>query len=124
MQRNPSSDAKLAQELDTKIFDATQKINMLNGAIKQFSGLVVGSPVIDEEQENYAKGLRRTGRLKIRLNGAVNLSGKSSSKNYFIVVRIDGNVKATSKSGSKRIDESLDIQINKAQEIEFAVYEK
>jgi hypothetical protein len=57
MQRNPNSDAKLAQELDAKIYDATQKINMLNGAIKQFSGLVVGSPVIDEEQESYAKGI-------------------------------------------------------------------
>jgi hypothetical protein len=57
MQRNPNSDAKLGQELDTKIYDATQKINMLNGAIKQFSGLVVGRPSIDEEQENYAKGI-------------------------------------------------------------------
>jgi hypothetical protein len=68
--------------------------------------------------------MRRTGRLKIRLNGAVNLSGKRSSKDYFIIVRIDGQVKASSRSGSKRIDESLDIQIDKAQEIEFAVYEK
>ncbi|KAL3893923.1 MAG: hypothetical protein SGCHY_005565, partial [Lobulomycetales sp.] len=134
MQRNLNPDPRLAHELDVKISEATAKIHLLNSALKQFSGLVVGggTPSLsvtdgdDEEMNMISKGLRRTGRLKIRLQGAVNLSGKRSGRDgdYFVIVRVDGSTKATSRSATKRIDESFDIQVSKAQELEFAVYEK
>ncbi len=57
--------------------------------------------------------------------GGVNLPGKRSSKDdYFAVVRVDGIVKATTKSTKARIDETFDIQVEKAHEVEIAVYDK
>jgi hypothetical protein len=68
---------------------------------------------------------RRNGRLKIKIMGAVNLPGKRSSKDdYFAVLRIDGITKATTKSTRSKIDETFDIQVEKANEVEIAVYDK
>ncbi|KAJ3224500.1 Serine/threonine kinase [Clydaea vesicula] len=128
MKKNPNSDQKLANELksglEQKILEANAKIGFLNKSAQQYSGLVVTS---DEEEEDVVsfRSARRTGRLRIKLLGAIGYGKRSSKDDLFCVIKVDSVVKATTKPSSKqKFDENFDIQVSKAQEVEIALYEK
>ncbi len=68
--------------------------------------------------------MRRTGRLKIQLLGATNLPGRrSSSETFFAIVKIDGRPCAQYKATNENWNDVFDIQVDKAQEIEIAVFD-
>jgi hypothetical protein len=61
----------------------------------------------------------------MKMVGAANLPGKTSIHNeIYATVSIDGSVKATTRSRADRWDETFDIQVDRAQEMEVTVYSK
>ena len=148
MSKNNSSVAdpshqKIKTELETKLAEANAKVSYLLKSEQQFAALQVSdenespgdlddigftgiffhfalyiSPLLDI-------GLKRTGRLKVKIIGGVNIPGKRSSKDeYYAVIIVDGYIKATSKAAKNRIDESFEIQVDKAKQIEIAIYDR
>ncbi|RKO87475.1 kinase-like domain-containing protein, partial [Blyttiomyces helicus] len=117
-------DPKTMQELEEKLAEANAKVCFLAKAEHRYATLSVDD---DESGDLYMidPGQRRTGRLKISLLGATNLPGRRSSKDEIVaIVRIDGVVQYTTRPTKHRWDESHELQVDKAQEVEVAVYEK
>ena len=126
LKSNPVPDIKLAAELDVKTIEATLKINFLNQSLKKLSSLIVLDetlPTIDEETITF-KNLRKSGKLKVRLNGALNLTGKRPQNDFYTTIKIDGITVATSRPTKSRMDENFDLVVNKKQQVEIAIYEK
>ena len=147
MARTPTAaaDPKVRMELEEKLSDVVAKVAFLTKAEHRYAGLYVDDE--NENEEEYLQGnshhhptsrvyqllkqlpsdvrQRRTGRLKIRLIGATNLPGRRAShEEIFAVIRIDGNKKYSTRATRNRWDEHIDIQVDKAQEVEIAVYER
>ncbi|KAJ3386805.1 Serine/threonine kinase [Lobulomyces angularis] len=128
MKKNPNSDQKLSNELqfglEQKIMEASAKIGFLIKSVQQYSGLVVFR---DEDEDDVIpfRSARRSGRLKVKLLGAIGYGKRSSKDDFFCVIKIDSIVKATSKPSSKqKFEETFDIEVSKAQEVEISLYEK
>ena len=63
--------------------------------------------------------------MRLKLFGASNLPGRTSQNNdVFAKVLIDGQLKATTRPRAIRWEEQFDIQVDRAQEVEIAVYSK
>ncbi|KAJ3034450.1 Serine/threonine kinase [Rhizophlyctis rosea] len=126
MARTPTAgtDPKVRLELEEKLSDVVAKVAFLTKAEHRYAGLYVED---DENDEEYLQDVRqrRTGRLKIRLIGATNLPGRRASHEEILaIIRVDGNKKYTTRPTKNRWDEMIDIQVDKAQEVEISVYEK
>ncbi|KAJ3094878.1 Serine/threonine kinase, partial [Physocladia obscura] len=139
-------DQRVTAELRDKMAESNAKINVLEKAKHRYNALYVAPTPggIDDEAEDSlieiksaythpsilvekknAKDVRRkcNGRLKLKLIGALNLVGRTSSQNEIIAtVAVDGNLKYTSRRSVTRWDETLDVQVDRAQEVEICVY--
>ncbi|KAI9101840.1 kinase-like domain-containing protein [Phlyctochytrium arcticum] len=117
-------DPTVMGELLEKIAEANSKVLFLQKAEHKYAGLCVAT---EEEEEGYLADvrLRKTGRLRARLIGATNLPGRRSNKDELIaVVRVDGTVKHETKPTRTQWLEYVDLQVDKAQEVEIAVYDR
>ncbi|KAI8620657.1 kinase-like domain-containing protein [Chytriomyces sp. MP71] len=115
-------DQRVAGELKEKMAESNSKIAVLEKARHRYSALYV-APV--QEEDDGLIDIRRkcTGRLRLKLIGASNLVGRTAAQNEIIAtVAIDGNLKYTSRRSSTRWDETLDVQVDRAQEVEVCVY--
>ncbi|KAI9005263.1 kinase-like domain-containing protein [Gaertneriomyces semiglobifer] len=141
---NTDTDPKRKLEVDEKMQESNCKVALLNKALQRYQGLYIRG---DEQQEgardlkpdndhpplpqssssSSIKTLRRpcTGRLKGRLITSTGLPGKKSSKSEtYFVIRVDGVPRAQSKPARGKWNDDIDIPLDKAQDIEIAVYEK
>ncbi|KAJ3184872.1 Serine/threonine kinase [Gaertneriomyces sp. JEL0708] len=119
-----SQDPAVMSELMEKISDANAKIAFLQKAEHKYSGLSVDD---EEEEEGYLADvrLRKTGRLRMRLGGATNLPGRRSARDELVaIVRVDGTKKYETRPTKAQWNETVDIQVDKAQEVEIAVYDR
>ncbi|KAI9344598.1 kinase-like domain-containing protein [Obelidium mucronatum] len=116
-------DQRVAVELRDKMAESNAKIAVLEKAKHRYNTLYV-APVLDPEEEDALDVRRKiNGRLKLKLIGASNLVGRTTSQNEIIAtVAIDGVLKYTSRRSSTRWDETLDTQVDRAQEVEICVY--
>ncbi|RKO91314.1 hypothetical protein BDK51DRAFT_31045, partial [Blyttiomyces helicus] len=83
--------------------------------------------MMNSESASSLKPLRRpaTGRLKLRLCATSGLPGKKSYKtDTYAVVRVDGVQRAKSRPTRGKYNEDFDIPVDRAQEVEVAIYEK
>ncbi|KAI8588262.1 kinase-like domain-containing protein [Geranomyces variabilis] len=119
-----SQDPTVMGELMDKIAEANAKTAFLQKAEHKYSGLTV---VEDEEEEGYLADVRmkKTGRLRAKIIGATNLPGRRSAKDEIMaIVRVDGVIKHETKPTRNQWQETIDIQVDKAQEVEIAVYDR
>ncbi|KAJ3150499.1 Serine/threonine kinase [Geranomyces michiganensis] len=119
-----SQDPTVMGELMDKIAEANAKTAFLHKAEHKYSGLTV---VEDEEEEGYLADVRlkKTGRLRAKIIGATNLPGRRSAKDEIMaIVRVDGVIKHETKPTRTQWQETIDIQVDKAQEVEIAVYDR
>ncbi|KAJ3022317.1 Serine/threonine kinase [Thoreauomyces humboldtii] len=119
-----SQDPAVMGELMDKIAEANAKLAFLQKADHKYAGLCVAD---DEEEEGYLADvrMRKTGRLRAKIVGATNLPGRRSSKDEIMaVVRVDGVIKHETKPTRTQWQEYIDIQVDKAQEVEIAVYDR
>ncbi|KAJ3166445.1 Serine/threonine kinase [Geranomyces variabilis] len=119
-----SQDPTVMGELMDKIAEANAKTAFLQKAEHKYSGLTV---VEEEEEEGYLADVRmkKTGRLRAKIIGATNLPGRRSAKDEIMaIVRVDGVIKHETKPTRNQWQETIDIQVDKAQEVEIAVYDR
>jgi hypothetical protein len=89
---------------------------MLTKAEHKYSELLVQgaaeeTPETDEILYLSDNRDRRTGRVIMRLTGAINITTKKSSKDEMVaVIKIDGTTKHTSRATKSRWDETLNFQ--------------
>ena len=119
-------DVKRQQELESQLAASKAKEQILIKAKNRYKQLHVG--VDDDTQDallqNDTTG-RMTGRLKLKLIEAVNITGRKSLKDDIVcVISVDGIAKVTTKPTKAKWDEIVDIQIDRGQELEFKVCDK
>eukprot|EP00842_Homolaphlyctis_polyrhiza_P006270 jgi/Hompol1/6644/HPOL_000759-RA len=133
-----STTTKRRQEVEDKMIEANARVNLLSKAVARYQGLYVndesdgmtlsempaspGSPTLP-----YARppAMQFTGKLTISPISAMGLPGKKSSKtDLYVVVRIDGNQRAKSRTSRGKWSDQLIITVDKASDVEIAVYEK
>ncbi|KAJ3413318.1 Serine/threonine kinase [Chytridiales sp. JEL 0842] len=118
-------DPKVAHELRDKMAESNAKISALMKAEHRYKALYVSADSEEAEDGLFDIKTKSTGRLRLKLIGAANLPGKTAIHNeIYATVSIDGAVKATTRSKADRWDENFDIQVDRAQEMEIAVYSK
>jgi len=90
--------------------------------------LSVPGPLVHSSSSNSLRSVTRrplTGQIKITLLSAENLPGKKSHKtDTYVVIRIDGVQKGKTKPARSKWNETIEIPIEKASEMELAVYDK
>ncbi|KAJ3079706.1 Serine/threonine kinase, partial [Quaeritorhiza haematococci] len=121
MHRN-RADSKQIVEVEAKLQEVREKISFLSKAEQKYAKLNVA----DEEEEEQLGEVRqrRTGRLRIRLIAALSIPGKrTSDAQFYAVIRVDGQRKATSRPTRQRWDDHYDIQVDKAQQVEITIYD-
>ena len=118
----------MKQQLETKIGEANSKIAMLTKSEHKYTELYLEAPKESQEEElPYLSDNkdRRTGRIIMKLTGAINLANRKSLKNEIIaIVRVDGSTKYTSRATKNRWDESINFQVDRALEVELLICEK
>ncbi|RKO97375.1 hypothetical protein CAUPRSCDRAFT_10947 [Caulochytrium protostelioides] len=118
-------DVRIRQDLEQELHEVNTRIKMLTTAAHRYKGLTVGAADDGEDGALEEVRERRTGRLKLKLIGAINLMGRKSAKDELIAhVKVDGTRKATTRPTKQRWDESFDIQIEKAQMVEITIHER
>ncbi|KAI3642421.1 hypothetical protein MP228_011976 [Amoeboaphelidium protococcarum] len=124
------ADVKAKADLDKKIKDTTSRTQVLKTALNRYQAMHVEGLATDEDSDNNQikkKDVKKpmTGRIKVTVMSAKNIVGKKSSKtDAYVAIRVDNVVSARTKVKPKLIwNEVLDVSINKAQEIEFSVYD-
>ncbi|KAJ3327790.1 Serine/threonine kinase [Blyttiomyces sp. JEL0837] len=126
MSRNPAGmDPKVANELRDKMAESNAKISVLSKAEHRYAGLYI--PSVDDDGEEPLMDIRRraTGRLKIKMIGAANLPGRTTQQSeIYATIAVDGAIKAATRPRPQRWDENFDIQVDRAQDVEVAVYSK
>ncbi|KAJ1561066.1 Serine/threonine kinase [Nowakowskiella sp. JEL0078] len=143
LEKVPSS-GKIFAEISDKVNESKTRVSYLKKTESDLKSLIeaVGGTVpIEELTEDFEtlklidlRGVRCTGRLVINPIEAVNLSRRrrnstspsmsAAEEDIRVVVRVDGQVKGhTSKLARERWSDMLDIQVDRAMEVEIAVYD-
>ncbi|KAJ3304883.1 Serine/threonine kinase [Kappamyces sp. JEL0829] len=119
-------DPKRQQELEAQLSASKAKEQLLIKAKNRYAQLhVVQDEDVADEVVTHDTGGRKTGRLKLKLVEAVNITGRKSLKDEIICqVSIDGVVKFQSKPSKGKWDEQTDIQVDRGLELEIKVTEK
>ncbi|TPX75542.1 hypothetical protein CcCBS67573_g03186 [Chytriomyces confervae] len=121
-------DNPMQAELRRKMAEGNAKIAMLERAKKRYVGLDVKAlaPKMEDGEEQLAEIRRKCyGRLRMKLIGASNLMGRntsSGSNEIIATVLIDGKLKYTTRSSISRWDETVDLQIDRATEVEISIF--
>ncbi|KIJ59483.1 hypothetical protein HYDPIDRAFT_183991 [Hydnomerulius pinastri MD-312] len=138
-------DKKSRADAESKRVESEKKIQLLQSALKRYKNLHILDDVEEEEQPQGADGERKenirakplSGKLYVTVKGARELdhapivpSGRirSSSKyisETYVSLKIEGTQRARSHpSRTDRWNEDFEITVDKANEVEIAVYDK
>ncbi|EPQ54936.1 hypothetical protein GLOTRDRAFT_130101 [Gloeophyllum trabeum ATCC 11539] len=135
-------DKKSRADAEGKRVESERKIQLLQSALKRYKNLYVLDDAGEEEEEQDEDGQRKdnlrskplSGKLQITIKGARELDhapivkARSSSKQVretYISLRVEGTQYARSHpSRTDRWNEDFDITVDKANELEIAIYDK
>ncbi|ORZ06077.1 kinase-like domain-containing protein [Absidia repens] len=139
LDRQPvQSDRKQRDEIKSQMYESIEKLGLLNRALRKYKGLYIGEG--EEEDEDYEletppsarlpPGFRRpvTGKLQLEILEARELAHAPTrmirSPETTVYIKIDGNIVFRSKpSRNGRWLELCEIHVNKASEVEVAIYD-
>lgn len=127
-------DRKSRTDAENKRTESTEKIELLKRALKRHEDLHVdtGPDVQDDDSLNLPSQRKPlSGQISIRIQQVANVDhvtfGRLSRKaETFVVVKVEDTVKAKTRptKSDRWMDETLDFDIDKANEIEFTVYDR
>ncbi|KAJ3123102.1 Serine/threonine kinase [Nowakowskiella sp. JEL0407] len=139
-------DKKIQEEIMEKLRESTAKVAILQKSEQRYRSLFVENDDAENELEEGTEeemsehptsdALRYShsrvparkqlsGKLKIRLIQATNVPGKKiPNTNIFAVIRVDGVQKGKTRPQKQKWNEDFDISVDRAQEVEIAIYEK
>ncbi|KAF8333500.1 uncharacterized protein EI90DRAFT_3145192 [Cantharellus anzutake] len=132
-------DKKSRADADIKRIESEKKIQLLQTALKRYRNLHILDDPQAEEEMSPADGDRKdnlrkplSGKFYVTVNSARELDHspllKRSSKVYnetTVVIKVEGTSRATSRpSRTDRWNEDFEITVDKASEVEIAIYDK
>ncbi|KAF8461352.1 kinase-like domain-containing protein [Kalaharituber pfeilii] len=127
-------DRRSKADAEAKRIESNQKIQLLKQALKRYEDLHVDMDSDEPDDDSIiAPNIRRplTGRLHIRVLAVKDVDHASTSRfargpETFVVIKVEDLVRARTKStrNDKWLEESHDIDVDKANEIEITVYDK
>ncbi|ORX56754.1 hypothetical protein DM01DRAFT_1334317 [Hesseltinella vesiculosa] len=134
-ERDPSGDRKRRLEIQDQLHESNEKLNLLKKALRKYKSLYIDEGDDDEDEletpARLAPGLRRpvTGKLLMEIVEARDLAHAPTrmikSPSTVVVIKIDNNVVfSTRPSRSDRWFEQCEINVNKASEVEVAIYDQ
>ncbi|KAJ3125778.1 Serine/threonine kinase [Nowakowskiella sp. JEL0407] len=119
--RNPATDPTIYSDLRMKIQESKGRIQFLQKNEVDIDKLLVVKNT--DEEELHEVRVQRTGRLRIKLTGSFDIP-KPNDSEICAVISIDQNRKATTKFSKDKWNESFDLQLDKACEVEISVYDR
>jgi hypothetical protein len=118
-------DEKRRIELEGQLAMAKAKEQLLAKAKNRYSQIYVASDDGDEVLVNDTNNAKVSGRLRMKLIEAVNITGRKSNRDDIVAtISIDGVVKYNSKPTKTKWDEQFEIQVERGLELEIKVSEK
>jgi hypothetical protein len=118
-------DEKRRIELEGQLAMAKAKEQLLAKAKNRYSQIYVPSDEGDEVLVNDTNHAKVSGRLRMKLIEAVNITGRKSNRDDIVAtISIDGVVKYNSKPTKTKWDEQFEIQVERGLELEIKVSEK
>ncbi|KAI9309622.1 hypothetical protein BJ944DRAFT_280544, partial [Cunninghamella echinulata] len=137
-ERDPSTEnRKRKSEVQGQMYESIEKLNLLKKALRKYKSLYIDEGDEDDDEletpssARLPPGLRRpiTGKLQMEIVEARELAHAPTrmikSPSTVVVVKIDNNVVFSSRpSRSDRWFEQCEINVNKASEIEIALYDQ
>ncbi|KAF7729151.1 Serine/threonine kinase [Apophysomyces ossiformis] len=138
LNRDPSSsDRKRRGEVQGQFYESSEKLNLLKRALRKYKGLYIDEGDEDDYEletppsARMPPGVRKpvTGKLQLQIIEARELGHAPTSiikaPDTVVVVKIDGIVAfRTRPSRTDRWIEQCEIHVNKAAEVEIAVYDQ
>eukprot|EP00842_Homolaphlyctis_polyrhiza_P002432 jgi/Hompol1/318/HPOL_002902-RA len=119
------SDPKRKAELDQQLTEAKSKEMLLLKAKNKFTQLYVAEDENEDGVQFADVAQRKTGRLSMKIMGAANITGRKSLKeDIYAQVVVDGIIKFTTRPSKQKWDETTELTVDKALEVEINVYEK
>ncbi|KAI8098918.1 kinase-like domain-containing protein [Halteromyces radiatus] len=133
------NDRKQRDEIKNQMYESIEKLGLLNRALRKYKGLYIGEG--EDEEEDYEletppsarlpPGFRRpvTGKLQLEILEARELAHAPTrmirSPETTVYIKIDGNIVFRSKSSKNdnRWNDLCEIHVNKASEVEVAIYD-
>lgn len=137
-EKDPSSEnRKRKSEVQGQMYESIEKLNLLKKALRKYKSLYIDEGDEDDDEletpssARLPPGLRRpiTGKLQMEIVEARELAHAPTrmirSPSTVVVVKIDNNVVfSTRPSRSDKWFEQCEINVNKASEIEIALYDQ
>ncbi|KAI9360857.1 hypothetical protein DFJ73DRAFT_639490 [Zopfochytrium polystomum] len=122
----PDTPPKVVNELRSKLAESSAKVGILTRAEYNYAQLVI-EPLAptDDEDSGFDSRRRSSGRFRIRFGRFANVHGRTSqSSEIYATVCIDGQLKATTRSKEQKWEDQFDIQVDRASDVEIALYTK
>nr|KAJ3412449.1 Serine/threonine kinase [Polyrhizophydium stewartii] len=121
----PAIDPRRKAELDQQLAEAKAKEALLLKAKAKFDQIYVRVDDQDDSAHMLDAQQRKTGRLSMKLMGAANITGRKSQRDeIFAQVFVDGILKYTTRPSKQKWDETTELSIDKALEVEIIILEK
>ncbi|KAF8456922.1 hypothetical protein BGX38DRAFT_887310 [Terfezia claveryi] len=127
-------DRRSKADAESKRIESNQKIQLLKQALKRYEDLHVDMDTDEPDDDSInAPNIRRplTGRLHIRVLAVKDVDHATTSRfargpETFVIIKVEDQARARTKStrNDKWLEESHDIDVDKANEIEITVYDK
>ncbi|KAI8877450.1 hypothetical protein K501DRAFT_230241 [Backusella circina FSU 941] len=138
LERNPSTDRKSRTEVQDKMLESTEKLGLLNSALRKYKSLYIGEGGDEDDYEletppsaRLPPGFRRpvTGKLQLEILEASELAHAPTrmirSPSTVVFVKIDNQIVFSSRpSRTDKWAELCETHVNKASEIEVSVYDQ
>jgi serine/threonine protein kinase len=128
-------DRKSRSDAEGRRIESNQKVQLLKQALKKYTDLHVDIDSADggDDDSLNAPNMRKplTGHLEMRIHAIKDVDHASTSRfsrgpETFIIVKVEDNVKAKTRASrtDRWTEETFNIDIDKANEIELTVYDK
>ena len=128
-------DRKSRSDAEGRRIESNQKVQLLKQALKKYTDLHVDIDSADGDDDDSlnAPNMRKplTGYLEMRIHAILDVDHASTSRfsrgpETFIIVKVEDNVKAKTRASrtDRWMEETFNIDIDKANEIELTVYDK
>ncbi|KAG2233150.1 hypothetical protein INT48_001643 [Thamnidium elegans] len=138
LERTPSTDRKSRQDVQDKMLESTEKLGLLNSALRKYKSLYIGEGGDEDDYEletppsaRLPPGFRRpvTGKLQLEILEAMELAHAPTrmirTPATVVLVKIDNQIVFRSRPArNDKWNELCETHVNKASEIEISVYDQ
>ncbi|CAO3614558.1 unnamed protein product [Mucor hiemalis] len=138
LERTPSTDRKSRLDVQDKMLESTEKLGLLNSALRKYKSLYIGEGGDEDDYEletppsaRLPPGFRRpvTGKLQLEILEAMELAHAPTrmirTPATVVIVKIDNQIVFRSRPArNDKWNELCETHVNKASEIEISIYDQ